>query len=175
MGPNRRAQERNVVATNLLSRRELVSIGLALLVWIVRPRLAHAEPILFKVPISGGQEVPPVFAASGGIADISYDPTTRVLTWTVAYTGLSGPATMAHFHGPAQPGKNAPVLIWLAKQGLPLESPINGQATLTPDQARQFEAGEWYINIHTQAHPEGEIRGQVLTPMPSRADRKRRR
>jgi len=67
------------------------------------------------------------------------------------------------------------VLIWLAKQGLPLESPINGQATLTPDQARQFEAGEWYINIHTQAHPEGEIRGQVLTPMPSRADRKRRR
>jgi hypothetical protein len=51
-----------------------------------------------------------------------------------------------------------------------MESPLNGQPTLTPDQARQFEAGEWYINIHTQAHPDGEIRGQVLTPLPSHAD-----
>jgi CHRD domain-containing protein len=155
---------------NPLSRRELVLIGLALTAGTIRPRLAHAEPVSFKVPISGGQEVPPVFPAGAGIADLTYDRSTRVLTWTVAYRSLSGPATMAHFHGPAQPGKNAPVLIWLIKQGLPLDSPINGQATLTPDQARQFEAGEWYINIHTQAHPEGEIRGQVLTPSPARAD-----
>jgi CHRD domain len=61
---------------------------------------------------------------------------------------------MAHFHGPAQPDKNAPVLVWLIKQGNPMENPINRKATLAPDQARQFEAGDWYINIHTQAHPE---------------------
>jgi hypothetical protein len=153
-----------------LSRRVLVVLTMVLPTWAAWPGLAHAAPVSFKVPLSGGQEVPPVFPAGAGIAGLTYDPSTRVVTWSVAYSDLSGPATMAHFHGPAQPGKNAPVLVWLIKQGTPMESPINGQATLTPDQARQFEAGEWYINIHTQAHPEGEIRGQVLTPLPSRTD-----
>jgi len=117
--------------------------------------------------------VPKTSAAVSGAtvnADLTYDPATRVVTWAVTYSGLSSPATMAHFHGPGQPGKNAPVVIWLTKQGSPVESPINGQATLTPDQARQFEASDWYINIHTQAHPDGEIRGLVLTPFPSHAD-----
>jgi CHRD domain len=110
-----------------------------------------------------GQVVPPVFPSGTATADLTYDPATRVVTWTVTYSGLSGPATMAHFHGPSQPGKNAPVLVWLTNQGSPVESPINGQATLTPDQARQFEASDWYIDIHTQTHPDGEIRGLVLT------------
>ena len=153
-----------------LSRRVFVVMALVLPAWTAWPRLVRAAPISFKVPLSGGQEVPAVFPAGAGIAELTYDPSTRAVTWSVAYSDLSGPATMAHFHGPAQPGKNAPVLVWLIKQGSPVESPINGQATLTPSQARQFEAGEWYINIHTQAHPEGEIRGQVLTPLPSRAD-----
>ena len=153
-----------------LSRRVLVVMAMVLPAWTTWPSLVRAAPISFKMPLSGGQEVPPVFPAGAGIAELTYDPSTRVVSWSVAYSDLSDPATMAHFHGPAQPGKNAPVLVWLIKQGSPMENPINGQATLTPDQARQFEAGEWYINIHTQAHPEGEIRDQVLTPPPSRAD-----
>jgi hypothetical protein len=63
-----------------------------------------------------------------------------------------------------QPGKNAPGLVSLTKQGSPVESPITGQETLTPEQSRQFAAGDWYISIHTQTHPDGEIRGLVLTP-----------
>ena len=101
---------------------------------------------------------------ASGTADLSYDPATRVVTWSVTYSGLSGPATMAHFHGPATAGKNGPVAIWLTEKGKPAESPIKGQATLTPDQAQQFNAGEWYINVHTQANPGGEIRGQVVPP-----------
>jgi hypothetical protein len=162
------AQETNM--NDVLSRRALVLVAVAFLAWAAWPGLVQAAPVSFKVPLSGGQEVPPVFPAGAGIAELTYDPSTRVVTWSVAYSDLSGPATMAHFHGPAQPGKNAPVLVWLIKQGSPIESPINGKATLTPDQARQFEAGEWYINIHTQSHPEGEVRGQVLTPRPSGAD-----
>ena len=93
----------------------------------------------------------------------------RIVTWTVSYNSLSSPITIVQFHGPAQPGKNAPGLVSLTKQGSPVESPITGQATLTPAQSRQFAAGDWYINIHTQAHPDGEIRGLVLTPKPERA------
>jgi hypothetical protein len=42
-----------------------------------------------------------------------------------------------------------------------LASPFKGSATLTPEQAAQFLAGNWYINIHTPAYPGGELRGQV--------------
>jgi hypothetical protein len=120
-----------------------------------------AAPQSFKVPLSGSQQVPPVETAGKGMADIKYDPATRVISWTITYSGLSGPVTMAHFHGPAEKGENAGVQIWLSKQGSPADSPIKGQATLTPEQAKDFSAGKWYVNLHTQAHPAGEIRGQV--------------
>jgi hypothetical protein len=56
------------------------------------------------------------------------------------------------------------VVIWLSTKGSSAESPFKGEATLTPEQAQQFAAGEWYVNVHTQAHPGGEIRGQVVPP-----------
>jgi hypothetical protein len=119
--------------------------------------LAQAESI--KVQLSGAQEVPPVQTTGTGTADLTYDPSTRVVTWTIIYSGLSGTATMAHFHGPG--GK---LVIWLSKRGSPAESPIKGEATLTSEQAQLFAAGDLYINVHTQAHPGGELRGQVVPP-----------
>ena len=113
------------------------------------------------MPLTGAQEVPPVETSGTGTAGLTYDPSTRVVTWSITYSGLSGAATMAHFHGPAGEGKNGPVVTWLSKQGSPAESPLSGQATLTPEQAQQFESGEMYINVHTPAHPAGEIRGQI--------------
>ena len=123
-----------------------------------------AAPLSFKVPLTGAQQVPPVQTAAAGTADLSYDPATRMLTWSVAYNGLSGPATMAHIHGPAAEGKNAPPVIWLSEKGAAVANPIAGSATLTSEQAQQMMAGEWYINVHTQANPAGEIRGQVTPP-----------
>jgi hypothetical protein len=125
---------------------------------------ANAASESFKVDLTGAQQVPPVETPAKGSADLTYDPATRVLTWAVSYSGLSAPATMAHFHGPAAAGKNGPVAIWISVKDASVSSPIKGQATLTPEQAQQFSAGDWYINVHTQAHPGGEIRGQVLPP-----------
>jgi CHRD domain len=73
--------------------------------------LVHAAAVSFKVPITGGQEVPSVETNGYGIADLTYDPDTRVVTWTITYNGLSSPVTTAQFHGPAQSGKNAPGLV----------------------------------------------------------------
>jgi hypothetical protein len=126
------------------------------------PTLAASES--FEVTLSGAQQVPPVETSGKGMAKLTYDATTRVVHWTITYEGLSGPVTMAHFHGPAEEGKNGGVQVWLAKRGSAVESPIEGHATLTPDQAKQFAAGEWYINLHTKDHPGGEIRGQVMPP-----------
>src|SRR5262249_14748509 len=145
-----------------MSRRFLILLAcVALTAWV---GLASASPISFTVPLTGTEQVPPVETSAKGSAAVTYDPATRVVTWTITYTGLSAPATMAHFHGPVEKGKNGQVVIWLSTKGSPAESPFKGEATLTPEQARQFTAGEWYINVHTQAHPGGEIRGQVVPP-----------
>ena len=125
---------------------------------------AQAESSSFKVSLSGAQSVPPLETSGTGTADLTYDPATRVVTWNVTYSGLSSAATMAHFHGPAKQGENGPVVIWLTTQGSPPANPITGKATLTPEQAQQFAAGLWYVNLHSQSHPAGEIRGQVIPP-----------
>jgi hypothetical protein len=126
--------------------------------------VSNAASQSFKVPLSGAQQVPAVDSPGKGVANLTYDAATRVITWTITYNGLSGPVTMAHFHGPAAQGENASPQIWLTVKGAPVENPIKGQATLTPDQAKDLAAGKWYVNLHTAAHPAGEIRGQVILP-----------
>ena len=124
----------------------------------------QAAPQTSKVVLSGAQEVPAVSSAAKGVASLTYDPATRVITWTISYEGLSGPVTMGHFHGPAAQGESASPQIWLTVKGAAVENPIKGQATLTPEQAQDLAAGKWYVNLHTAAHPAGEIRGQVVLP-----------
>jgi len=136
----------------------------AILLGLLGADAARADSASFKVPLTGAQCVPPVDTSGSGTADLTYDPATRKVTWNIAYSGLSSPATMAHFHGPAKEGQNAPPVIWLSTQGSPPTNPMTGTATLTPEQAKQFSAGEWYVNLHTKSHPAGEIRGQVVPP-----------
>ena len=62
--------------------------------WTVPSKAASQS---FKVMLTGAQQVPPVETPATGTAELTYDPATRVLTWNVSYSGLSGPATMAHF------------------------------------------------------------------------------
>jgi hypothetical protein len=145
-------------------KRQRTLIPFVVLLGFVNVGAALADATSFKVPLTGAQGVPPVETSGSGTAELTYDPATRVVTWNITYSGLSSPSTMAHFHGPAAEGKNAPPVIWLSKQGSPPANPMTGTATLTPDQAKQFSAGEWYVNVHSQSHPAGEIRGQVIPP-----------
>lgn len=118
---------------------------------------AFAQTVTYKVDLKGSEEVPPNTSKGTGTADVTYDPTTKLLKWKVTYSGLTGPATAGHIHGPAEPGKNAPVVIPFAK----VESPIEGSATLTDAQATELKDGKLYINIHTAENKGGEIRGQL--------------
>jgi hypothetical protein len=146
---------------NVLSRRTILALmGLACVAWVGS---ATAAPVSFKVPLSGAEQVPPVTTTGKGSADLTWDPSTRVVTWDITDSGLTGPVTMAHFHNGAE-GKNGPVVIWLTQKNTEATGGIKGDATLTPEQAQQFEAGDWYINVHTKDHPAGEIRGQVKPP-----------
>lgn len=93
-----------------------------------------------------------------GAVNGTLDPDTRVLTYSVSYSGLSGPVVAAHLHGPAAAGKEAGVLVPIKA---PYASPISGTATLTPAQVKALRAGEIYVNLHTAAHPDGEARAQL--------------
>jgi hypothetical protein len=119
---------------------------------------AFAQQVKLKAELSGAQEVPPTTTQGKGNADITFDTASKQLSWTVSYSGLSGPATAAHFHGPAEAGKNAGVAVPIPNHGT---SPVTGSATLTEAQATELLAGRYYVNIHTAANPGGEIRGQV--------------
>ena len=107
--------------------------------------------------LSGASEVPPVASNASGTVELNLNKQTNELSWTVTYTGLSGPATGAHFHGPAMAGSNAGVVVPMTGS---LTSPIRGTASLTAAQVADLMAGKWYVNLHTAANPNGEIRGQ---------------
>jgi hypothetical protein len=116
-----------------------------------------AETMTYKADLKASEEVPATTSKGSGAATVTFDPATKVLTWKVTYSGLTGPATMGHFHGPAAPGQNAGVVIPFEK----VDSPIEGSAKLTDQQIADLKAGQLYINIHTAANKPGEIRGQV--------------
>ena len=122
---------------------------------------ALAEKLTYKISLRGSAEVPANTTMGTGTADINYDTETKKLDWTIVYSGLTGPATAAHFHSPATIMENAPPTVPLMSS---LASPIKGEATLTATQASDFAAGKMYFNIHTAANPNGEIRGQVDKP-----------
>ena len=113
---------------------------------------------LFDASLSGSQEVPATTTAGSGKANVRYNPSTTMLSWSVTHSGLSGPVTAAHIHGPAGPGQNAGVVIPFTNVGA---ATITGEARLTPEQLGQLTSGQWYVNLHTAANPGGEIRGQL--------------
>jgi hypothetical protein len=122
----------------------------------------QAAPMKFKADMNGASEVPAVQTAGKGTVTATYDPATKVLTWEGSFSGLTGPATAAHFHGPAEVGKNAAPEIWISEKGQNLSSPFKGSATLTDAQADDLQKGMLYANVHTEANKGGEIRGQVV-------------
>ena len=118
----------------------------------------NANTTKFGATLTGAAEVPPTTSTGTGTLEATLNKDTSVLTWKISYSGLTGPATAAHFHGPAMAGANAGVVLPFASA----TSPIEGTATLTAAQVADLTAGKWYANVHTAANKGGEIRGQVM-------------
>ncbi len=117
-----------------------------------------AAEMTFKTDMKASLETPPTTSTGTGEVTATYDPSTKMLNWTITYSGLTGPATAAHFHGPAKEGASAPPVVAIKGD---LASPIKGMATLTDQQAKDLQAGLWYFNVHTAKFPNGELRGQL--------------
>ena len=120
--------------------------------------MGSANTVAMSTQLRGSNQVPPNASQGTGSVDAVLNKDTNLLRWKVNYSGLSGPATAGHFHGPAASNANAGVVLGWAN---PISSPLEGSATLTPAQAADLVAGRWYANIHTAANPGGELRGQM--------------
>ena len=129
---------------------------IALCSFLVTGSQVFAEMISYRADLKGTTEVPPNDSKGTGAVDANYDTASKKLSWTVTYSVLSGPASAAHFHGPAAIGANASPLVPISGS---LISPIKGDATLTQAQATDLQSGLSYFNIHTAANRGGELRG----------------
>jgi CHRD domain len=120
---------------------------------------ADAQTVALKAELSGANQVPPLQVPGKGNVVASFDSATKTLKWTITFSGLTGPAFAMHFHGPADQGRNAGIALPITGN---LNSPIDGSAALSDRFVTDLLAGRWYLNIHTAAHPAGELRGQLL-------------
>ena len=109
-----------------------------------------------KVKLTGAEEVPPVSTAATGAGTIKVNDDMTV-SGSVTTKGIEGVA--AHIHSGAV-GKNGPPVIPL-EQTSPGVWSVPAGSKLTADQYRTFKAGELYVNVHSAAHKDGEIRGQL--------------
>jgi hypothetical protein len=126
------------------------------------------------IALTGAQETPAVPSTALGTLDVFYTKETRILTWSVTWTGLTGPVAAMHIHGLAPTGFAAAVVqnIITASNGLATPNatlyPATGKfsGTTLVDGVVIKEAdllnGFYYLNIHTATYSGGEIRGQIV-------------
>jgi hypothetical protein len=110
-----------------------------------------------QVTLSGAQEVPAVATSAAGSSTSAVSDDHSV-SGSVMTSGMVG--TMAHVHNAAA-GQNGPVIIPLTKSGDNMWSVPPG-TKLTDAQYEGFKAGNLYVNVHSAAHPGGEVRAQLM-------------
>jgi Tol biopolymer transport system component len=116
--------------------------------------------------LDDSQQVPTSGSSATGLVILRRNPdgSSRDVTISLSLKNLSSPVTAAHLHGPAAAGATAPALLTL-----PAGEFTDFQVTLTPQQMSFLVNGQLYLDVHTQNHPDGEIRAQ-LSPSMFRVD-----
>lgn len=117
---------------------------------------------LFAARMNGGQEVPAVTTNALGLATFYLNSTRDTLCFEMTATGLSGNITGLHIHDGVS-GTNGPVLVNMQPylDGNTLKGTLTG-SSLTSSLIQKMFNGELYLNLHTAANANGEIRGQIV-------------
>ncbi len=133
---------------------------------------ALATTFSFVADLKGTNEFPINASPGTGTGFVTYDDVSNTVTTSITFTGLVGNTTASHFHAPAAPGANASVIHGFASTPIGVKSGSYNDVWIGPTsvQVGYLNSQLWYINIHSQSFPGGEIRGQVVPAVtPSRA------
>ncbi|MGH3489765.1 MAG: CHRD domain-containing protein [Actinopolymorphaceae bacterium] len=125
----------------------------------------------FRAELSGADEVPAVATSGSGEAEFESDGTS--LKFELEWEELNAPAVAAHIHCGVS-GANGPVGVNLLTGPSDAEGKVQGSITAPnpgnacgwtdlADVLDAMASGGAYVNVHSTAHPGGEIRGQVIT------------
>jgi hypothetical protein len=124
-------------------------------IWLASTAICASSQEI-KVVLSGNQEIPPVATAASGTGTINVNAD-RSVVGNATITGMS--VTVAHIHDAAA-GTNGPIVVPLTRTTDTVWSVPPG-IRLTDAQYESYKAGNFYFNIHSEAHRGGEIRGQI--------------
>ena len=112
---------------------------------------------------SGAQETPAVTTTATGTLTGTYNAGTNTLNYNINWTGLTGVASAVHFHGPADAGVKADVLVPITITTNGVSGNATGSVVVVDSVENALLAGKVYYNVHTATNIDGEIRGQVTT------------
>jgi len=141
--------------------QRLVPLSIAAATALAGFAASAQQAAVYKAHLTAKDEVPPNASTATGDGIFTLNSATKELAWAVTFTGLTGPVTAAHIHGPAAAGANAGVVVPFDPPKAPAGE-IKGSKALTDDQIADLKAGKYYANIHTDANKGGEIRGQLM-------------
>jgi len=119
------------------------------------------------VVLDGTKVVPARPSAANGTMDLSYNRSTRILSYTVRWNSLTGVPTSMHIHGPAGVGfTQAPTSFIQNFSGFASSQTGTFSGTLLVDglavKEEELLRGGYYYDLHTAVSPGGEIRGQII-------------
>ncbi len=118
--------------------------------------LATSTTELYIARLTGAQVVPPNSSPAVGVVILRQRLNRFAVSVSLSFQNLTGVVTDAHIHGPAAAGANAPVIVTLPNgQFVDFDTPFAAQSFL------DLSAGRLYVDVHTNAFSDGEIRGQL--------------
>lgn len=115
------------------------------------------QMVRFTTQLRGSYQVPATNSSARGNGRFVLDANENTLSYDIRFNGLRTNETMAHIHGPALMNETAGVVF-----ELPLGTHISGVWHYNESQESDILAGMMYVNVHSDAFPNGEIRGQIL-------------